>query len=1576
MRGLQRAQVVINVGDQGDGAATAASFLEHRELMKVLRTGRDLLAEQRYAEAVGQLAQILEAPEDYFFQPDRDQPFFRSLKVEAQRLLGSMSAQGRQTYELQFGAAARRLLADGLARGDAATIAEVSRRFFHTAAGYEATHHLAAHQMDQGHPLAAALCLERLRETPAAAAQLEPQLSLELAACWFDAGMHAKAEAVLARLRTEGRFRQVYVGGRQVPLPEDDEDALAWLTDILGPRYAAGPSGAARWTMFRGAADRNASSIGGTPLLHARWTVPTSDDDPELETMLSDLADAYRDRQVAMLPSLHPLVVDDVVLMRTVGSLLAVDFRTGKRVWRASIDGTLDDLLEPSGSPRSRQTQQMFAGIEQRVWNNTAYGTMSSDGERVFAVDELVFRGDPANPQVIFAPNGQRRVLPGATEPFNRLAAYELKTEGKLAWELGGPKGPGELPLAGNYFLGAPLPLAGLLYALAEANGEIRLYALDAATGRPLWSQQLAVVETGVLQDPARMAIGVSPSYADGVLVCPTSAGAAVAVDLTTRSLLWGYRYSTQVDEATAGAANAPGLGGVVGNVRVWRASNNGQPPEGWSDATATIADGRVLLTPLESDELHVVDLVDGRLLWRAPRRDSLYVGGVVEGRVLLVGSSTLRCLSLSDGRGAWNTEPQAAEAIHAQHADQAELVAAEGAARDAQSAAEQEDDEFESLIELPSGSTPSGRGFLSGTRYYVPLSTAEVAVYDVPSGELLARSRSRDGTVPGNLVCYRDEVISQTPMRLASFRQLEPFGAAVAASLETNPDDPVALAHYGEILLHQRQVPEATAALRRSYQLRPDAVSRQLLVEALLETLRADFTRHRDVAAEIEALLERPEEGAQYLRVMATGLLAAGETTAAFEAYLKLADPALGPHELERVDAAHTIRRDRWVRAGLTSLRESADESERAVLDEIVDEQLEEALAGNDPQAMRRFLAYFGAHPQADQVRGQLAARLAAAGKALEAEFILRELSRSAAPQHAAAATARLALLLRDAASPDDAALVYEQLRTRFAEVPCLNEQTGRELYEALEDDHPIVRTLQDDSPWREGAVQKERLTNVNSTYRYYTAEFRGPRGPFFSDLSIELDQGRQTILARDGLGNVRWQVTLNDSNQRLQYGINPSVVHVRAWGHLLLVSLGHRLVAIDSLGESRHGAASILWSIELTESLPGQAINRAVHARQIALPWGERRNVVSDSYGRPVGALGPVCNSYACIQRGNDLLAIEPLTGEVLWQRGQIEPGSEVFGDEELLFVVPPTGEEALVLRAIDGELLGTRPVPAMNRRMALSGRRVLTWAVENYSIVVSLVDPWQKTEANTWDDTATWRRELSPGSKAALVGEELLGIVEPEGRFLVLDPATGAELINGRIEAEPQLTEIYLLASRRQVVLVTNHPWRNNQDGVFIRSVPGGFNNPLIHGQVYGFDRASGKRQWQATIEKQGLLLDQPRDLPVLVFASLIYERKAQGRPQTTTHSLIQCLDTRNGRMLHREKVPNHIGIFELAGDPSAQLVELRLQRNTIQMRLTDEPLPPEEAEADEIDEEMPDEPAVPGPPAAGGEGEKSP
>ena len=81
------------------------------------------------------------------------------------------------------------------------------------------------------------------------------------------------------------------------------------------------------------------------------------------------------------------------------------------------------------------------------------------------------------------------------------------------------------------------------------------------------------------------------------------------------------------------------------------------------------------------------------------------------------------------------------------------------------------------------------------------------------------------------------------------------------------------------------------------------------------------------------------------------------------------------------------------------------------------------------------------------------------------------------------------------------------------------------------------------------------------------------------------------------------------------------------------------------------------------------------------------------------PVGAISSRC---VCFQRFRNLVAVDPLTGELLWVRHDIPPGSQVFGDDQYIFVLPapqanPSGPPPSDLR------------PARGPRSSAPGRRV---------------------------------------------------------------------------------------------------------------------------------------------------------------------------------------------------------------------------------------------------------------------------
>jgi len=1489
-------------------------FPADRATLQRLSKAQELLEQQRYGESVHLLGDILEGPEDYFFQPKRDEPIHRSLKAEAQRLIGELPAEGREAYELLYGANARKNLDDAVARGDIAAITDTARRFFHTKAGYEATFLLAAQQLDQGQPLAAALSLKRLQASPGAA-PFEPTLSVKLAACWAHAGMNDKARETLQQLVQRDRPGRVVLAGKEIPLFRRDDEALNWLAQVAHLASSTPSDDGDEWNMYRGSPTRNTISNGSSPLLSRRWAIPTSDTfGSPVKEIVKQLRENSQDQGSAQLCSLHPLAVKDLVLMRTVGGLLAINSTTGKRAWPGPVDESIRHLLDP-GAPSHSLNQPARIGnahqvanpalangprwLSHRLYEDLTYGTLSSDGVRVFCIEDLDSGLGAADQRQIVNPNGRRILQTAGQRSYNRLAAYDIATEGKLTWEAGGPPGEAQSELAGAFFLGAPLPLADKVYALSELKGEIRLVALDAATGKLDWSQQLAVIETNWGTEQLRRTAGLSPSYSDGVLICPTAAGAVVALDLTTRSLLWGYQYSrtdTNAPEvARFGMIRNPGLG-----------ANAGAGANRWLDASVTVASGHVLLTPPESNQLHVLNLLDGKLLWQKPRDDGLYVGCVHEEKILVIGRNTIRALNLKDGEAVWP----------------------------------------EGSFSMPVGSVPSGRGFFNGRRYHLPLSTAEVAAIDMDSGQIVARAKSRDGTVPGNLICHRGAVISQSVDFIERFDQRDDLWQQIAAAIAANPADAEALARRGELLLDEGNFREATESLRKSFEIKADPRTRDLLVDALLEGLRVDFAANAAQLTEIERLIDQPAQRSTYLRLVALGWQNAGDVAAAFDAYLRIADQESGGDELERVDHVLSVRRDRWVQARLRELLDAAGPSDRTKMNGTIQARLDQAEQSAGPASLRRFLSYYGTLPIGDSARERLATRLVEEGTYAEAEQLLHQLELSPDRARAATATARYAALLEAARRHEDAALYYQRLTEDFADVECLDHKTGRQLVDLLPQKSPVRPLLSPAEAWPIGVVEREEgKTPAGVVTRHFALDLTGPLGPFHEYSSLCIDQQQQSLVGFDGLGRERWRVPLRDPNQtgnpNTFFG-NGQMNPARVCGHVVLVSMGYQILAIDTLGGPNNEGARVLWRHDLVDRGPAAGFQPQPHVIQV--PWAVPRLVVADQLGRPLGSLGPVTSEMACYQRMRSVVAVRPLTGESLWTRNDTEPGSEIFGDGEMLFIVAPNSEDALVVRALDGLELGRRKVAPSTQRMTTLGRRVVSWVIDSGQVHLTVTD--------AWDQKKIWERQFNATAKAWIVNNEAVAVMTPDGKFSLLALGDGKPLVEESLQAEPQLSEIYVLRSPHQYVLATNRPARVT-NGVNRQPVTGGIGNPLLSGHVYIFDRHNGKKIGSLAVDRDGLLLSQPAALPVLTFATHVYDQR-KNRSHNVEAEFI-CLDKRTGRVVHEEKLPQPVQQgLDIVGVPERHQVVLRAQGTELRLTFTGKEPAPAEASKGAVDE----------------------
>lgn len=1499
----------------GDTGATVV-FREDRNVNRAIDKAREAIEAADYDEAIHILGEVLNREEDFFYRREGATNLV-SVKAEVRRLLGSMPAVGRQKLELHSGGEARRLLEKALAAGDWMGVAEVASRFFHTQAGYEATWLLALHHRDSGQPLAAALTLRQLADAPAETlATFQPTLSFTLAACWLAAGMENLAAQELEALKANHPDAQIALGDRRVPVLPAGHDPLDWLASLV-KRGGFAPRTTEQWLVHRGGPARNQAQPLHSPVVATAWRAPAYDDFVDVN---GELGESYLERGVRaaledirqlaerngepLVLATHPLLVGDMVIFRTATQLVAVDAVTGKRTWTAAVDQNLQEWLRtrqqtpPHGPAAPRpginpetphrgagadQAQvQLTSGLMGRLLNDAAYGTLSSDGEQVFVIEEIAFS--------VMHPQYQRMWIGHSRRPsYNTLRGYEVAS-GKLKWELGGEPGEFELELAGNWFLGPPLPLGGFLYALTEKADEIRLVCIDprAAEGqRVQWAQSLCVCEQDTLGEQTRQMAGVSPSFADGVLICPTGSGAVVAVDLTSRALLWAFQYP-------AGSAQEIR--------RHWLVPTTGAlySTPGWCDASATIHQGCVLLTPPGSSRLFGLNLLDGSPLWEPiGRGNALYVAAGHGDKVLLVGASFIEAIDLQHGRVLWSST-------------------------------------------FPARQMVAGRGYLAGDTYVVPLSGGNLAQVRLNSGEISIRPLGgsvADDRSPGNLIAVGDRLICQHLHGCDSYLMMSP--QSLQQRLQSNERDAEAWMIQGDMQLQQGQWAEAAASLKRAIEY-GSAKAGPLLAECRLRQLQADFSIHGTIRAELETLIGQGPLAARYWRIVAEGFAAQRKPVEAAQAYLHLATLQI-PHDggplqgfLKDVEPALLVRQDRLVAARLRQLWAGADEAQRQAIDQMVRAQLD-AVAGEGASqaALRQAIDYFGWHPNALELKWRLVRHLQSSEDAslLEMDLVLGEMVSSSPPQQQAQALATLAKLYAEAGRWDAALWYAGQLKERFSDAALPGGQTAAAVAAGVLE-HAEAPAVPAATVWPDTRMRARTAKVAGNPKRRSWVSNVVPM-PQFRDWIFETENQHELVVRNDR--GTLWRTPYIHPDTYEPIPSAPQGQRVAAHGRLLIVSTGAYLLAIDAAGGGRQPPGKIRWVQPLIDPYIAGTAARVVLPHWETTDWGPRRLTLRSAHSDPLGTMQPVVGRQITFVRGTQLISVDAATGQPLWVRNDITEGSEIFGDDDCIYVIAPDSPRAQVYRTADGTSLPPLRVPPWSHCMRTCGRKMLVWERNGNRVTIRLF--------NVATQQDEWTRTFEGSPKANFAEDGRLAVVQRDGRFQLLDVETGTPLIDSKIETPETLDAIYVLRYHDRYLVAVSQAAEAKahhlNGGVIVQfRMPGTDESPNINGFLHGFNE-QGQLAWSRPVHHMALPLGQLPSNPCLGMFCHVYGTWPRGNHRVVINrSCIVIVDKRTGRVVYRNLHPGEPRFAEGTLDPKTHTVEFESGAGNLRLEWTDE------------------------------------
>ncbi|MFO0918013.1 MAG: PQQ-binding-like beta-propeller repeat protein [Planctomycetaceae bacterium] len=1457
-------------GDERDGGSTDRDAVDARaphdaKIEHQLRTAETLIRNGDWKQAAPLLQKLLELPEDSLHRlPDRR---WQSVRVTANRLLGTAPREVLDEYQQQHGGLSRQLLTLAFKEGDLQEIVHVALRYFHTAAGQEAADWLASVHQDHGEFHLAALWLEQLL---AIDAPLTKTVSWRLRA--LSVAQRAGRTELVRRL-TAGPVEEtgfVLAAGRKVAFSE-------WMKSLGSPEMPMAET-PEDWRMLGGTSSRQGIQSGSAPFLRPIWNMPYSANHQlcqQIEELTQDLADQSRPAVLVC----QPLAVSGKLIYRDLRGVRAVDLHTGKGLWE-SIEGVSAERILTGTAGNSpfdgtesttfdRDSQDPFDGHQSEfhpltslLFRDAAYQSLSSDGRQVFLLEDhgILSRQQPG---FQWGWDGEPEEPSGLSWTTNRLSSYDLET-GRLLWTVGGAES-GEtfrLPLEGVFFHGAPTPDGDELFAIGSRGDEVRLWSLDRRTGGLNWSQLIAFADSKVDQDIGRRWMAALPSVSDGVVVCPTTLGWLVAIDRLRHGVLWARRYAP----VNPDTETAPGSNFVPQQ----------ELGDQWGPSAPIIAGQSVVFTPPEDDHLFCVDLMTGRQRWRLDRAAGQYLLGVDEGRVVIVSQSDIAAYSLRNGSPLWSCA-------------------------------------------FRGGAHASGRGILTGDCAYVPLDNGELLIAVLANGESRRLTSPLSGAPLGNLLMHRGLVASLSANGLTAFRQEAALWADLQRRKAENPRDTEALLGEGEIHLANRRDDLALEALRQiSMESLPAELQsrvRQAFVQALAATIRRNPAGSEAELAELGRLVTSPDDRLLQLDLSAERLLALNRHHDAFLLYWPLTQETAGGW-LERKDVAH-VRVDRsvWLGGRLHDIWLTASEEDRERIDVLIRDVVHRASAERET-APAGLVNQIGFHPDALPLRQQRIETLWNQGDFAATELELIRLSMSADRGAAAWATWKLADVMEAAHLPDDAVHWYRRLESAYGPDQLPSGRTGAETVQELRGQNrlPFERPATA-SGWSDGPIRVVRSAVQTLGQPEHEVSLASPP-PFLASLDMELLPQEQRLQFHGRAGReFEWLAPLRISS-REQHAPLISAASIGQTVAVIHQDVLHVLSPVEK---------KVLWR-QVLPSVGEGSLSWQASPQTCAL-WSLSQDDHSEwslmQQASQTGRLAAVQARYLAVHGRRSIDIFDPLTGTELWRREHVASQTKVVGGPDSLWIFPPDAGAGQVYRAADGAPLKIKdPARLLAKALSFVGNDLLLvepgpgikfFSLDSLQTVVRRYDPV--------NDITAWKLEFGPKSTFTLLNENELLVVQSNGAVELIDTWTGGKRGLEPLAAKdmPTAGERFAVVDDELLYLIVN---RQDSGGFhnFGESLP----SMPVHGMVFAWQRGTGRLLWKQSITKQHLILDHFRSCPLMVFCTR--EWKQRGNANFSLLNLL-VLHKSSGKIVHESAVPTMHNSFHGVGvsftEPSVEL-----------------------------------------------------
>jgi hypothetical protein len=300
-----------------------------------------------------------------------------------------------------------------------------------------------------------------------------------------------------------------------------------------------------------------------------------------------------------------------------------------------------------------------------------------------------------------------------------------------------------------------------------------------------------------------------------------------------------------------------------------------------------------------------------------------------------------------------------------------------------------------------------------------------------------------------------------------------------------------------------------------------------------------------------------------------------------------------------------------------------------------------------------------------------------------------------------------------------------------------------------------------------------------------------------------------------------------------------------------------------------------------------------------------------------------------YVCLLAETGLVALDPSTGKLLWCRGDVAPGSAVYGDASHLLLIEPSqsGEQRTrCFRAADGrEIMLPDAGKTPEGRVAILGTRLLLHESGEDAEILKLHDVVTGTDV--------WEQKFPAGATLLHnVDTTLTGMVDHDGQVRICDAASGKVLLQPRLD--PQHLEnaaaVHLTGDRNLFLILIQRKLPDNipQSGPNM-SWETGVRTLSVNGQIYAFDRESGKLRWRFFAPQAAIVLDSMQDLPFLVLTSRYQQPLTSSLLLQSPQDFCQVrvIDKKTGKRLYDEK--------DLQGAPPFHTWHMDFEKRTLEL-----------------------------------------